>query len=170
MACPQGDGQTLASKGLTISIQVLDPTTLQPVAGIPANQIWLVGAHDGLTLCGGSAATHADAATDANGRTTFSGALAVGGCDDGLYVVVQGLILANPNGCDQLIVVPIAVHSVDINGNGTVNGPDFAQFGVWYQNGVYDACADFNGDGQDSGPDFSMFAFHYQNGNGHHCP
>ena len=41
-ACPQGDGTTLASAGLTITVTVIDNVNL-PIVGIPATDIWLIG-------------------------------------------------------------------------------------------------------------------------------
>ena len=184
MACPKGDGPTLVSKGLTISVRVLNAFTHQPIEGIPANEMWLVGSHDGLYLCGGSAATHADGATNLDGRTTFSGPLAVGGCDEGLYVVIQGSILvtesSEPYGPCNLITVPIAVRSVDLypqpgsftpGGDGVVSLSDWSLFVSLYQNGNYDKCADFDGSGQESIGDLTFMQAHYpQNQPQHACP
>jgi len=179
MACPNGDGPTLDSKNLTISVRVLNGFTHLPVSGIPAAEMWLVGSNDGLYLCGGSAATDADAATDSEGRTTFSGALAVGGCDDALYVVIQGSILATetsqPYGPCTLITVPISVRSADLypqpgayapGGDGSIGLSDWSLFTSLYQNGTYDKCADFDGTGAENIGDLAFIRAHYD----HHCP
>jgi len=141
--------------------------------------MWLVGAHDGLSLCGGSAATHADAATDSQGRTTFSGALAVGGCDDGLLVVVQACVLKDVN-TGSPFIVPISVRSVDLypqpgsytpGGDGVVSLSDWSLFINLYQNGNYDKCADLDGIGGESIGDLTFMQAHYpQNQPQHACP
>jgi hypothetical protein len=177
-SCPKGDGFTLAQKNLTISVQVLNRNH-DPVPGIPAEEMWLVGVNDRISLCGGSAATNADGPTDSQGRTTFSGALAVGGNDDGLYVVVQGCVLKSVT-TDIPIIVPIAVRSVDLypqpafptpGGDGVVSLSDWSLFISLYQNGSYDKCADFDGSGLENIGDLSFMQAHYpQSQPRHECP
>jgi hypothetical protein len=165
-SCPAGDGLTLAGKGATITIRV--GSVENPIPNIPASQIWLVGGHpDGtrLSICGGTEGTQADGPTDENGITTFSGALAVGGCDDDLSIRVLSYILGEPTPNCDIIQVPVEVRSVDLNKDGTVNVADFSAFGALYQNGQYDSCVDFNGDGQENIADFAFYATH----NGHSC-
>lgn len=106
--CPQGDGDALSAAGLTITVTVLDIAHV-PVPGIPAQDIWLIGCNDLLVLCGGSGAINATAPTDTNGMTTIEGAIAGGGCDPGVRVVVQGIVIGGgvcSGGC-----LPIQVRS-----------------------------------------------------------
>ncbi len=177
-ACPKGDGPTLLSMGLTISVRVVNPTTHQPISGIPAKDIRLEGAGGGLYFCGGpmAAGNHADSATDSNGETTFSGAFAVGGCDQGLVVVVQGNRLVpentDPLNCTgQYITLPIKVRSTDLNGDGAVTLSDWSQYVALYQNGAYDDCADFDGNNIESIGDLTYMQAHYPQGQPQHeCP
>ena len=77
--CPQGDAQTLASAGNRIQV-IVKNINGEPVSGVLASDIWLVGC-DNLFLCAGSGSIDADSATNDQGMTTISGAMAGGGCD-----------------------------------------------------------------------------------------
>jgi len=176
LACPQQDGPSLASQGLTVSIRLLDGAG-NPISGFAKKFLWL--AEDGVSTCGvWTGIMNADAATDSDGRTTFSGIPRAGGCSDGpLYVIVQingdDYLLSSTPGLPAdclsgVLTLPITIRSPDMNGDGTVSLSDYSRFVAAYQ-GSYDECADFNGDGSVSLPDLSMFTVHYQNG-GHHCP
>lgn len=172
LACPQGDGPSLASAGLTISIRLLDGNG-NPIVGFFKKDLWLMG--DGLNGCDPFPIMIADAPTDSDGRTTFSGVPVAGGCSDGpLYVIVkyQGLdfLLSEtpgPDPCSPYITFPITIRSPDINGDGTVSLSDYSRFVAAYQ-GSYDECADYNGDGSITLADLAMFTPHYQGG-GHTC-
>jgi len=176
LGCPKGDGPSLASKGLTISVRILDGYG-NGIPGILKKDIWLVG--DGLTGCpNGSEGPIlvADAPTDANGSTTISGVPKASGCSDGgLYVVVRvsgsSFVLGDQGGPEcTALWVPIEVRSPDMNADGVVDVSDYNQFSDIYQHGPYQECADFNGDGTISLSDFSMFSVHYSQSNSHHCP
>lgn len=138
--CPQGDGSPLAGAGLTISVTVKDNTGAG-ILGIPAGDIWLVGCSGTLELCGGSLAINASGATDSNGETTITGDIATGGCDTGVYVIVQGIPL------DCASCVPVSVRTADfVAPFGTIGLADFAFFGSAfppYPPNAYNACADF---------------------------
>jgi hypothetical protein len=124
-ACPGGDViEGLGFLGLTISVTVKDNTGA-PIVGMPNTDIWAKGCNDGLVLCGGSGAISASAATDALGMTTITGDMAVGGCDTGLNVVIQGIVVGG-TGCPA-ICLGIAVRS-----------PDFTSPGAGLPNGIVD--------------------------------
>jgi hypothetical protein len=170
--CPQGDGDGLAGAGLTITITVIDQTNV-PIPGIPPEDIWLIGCNDLLTLCGGSASINATAPTDANGTTTITGTIATGGCDTGLRVVVQGVVLGGA-ACPPPHCLPIDVRSPDQKSSaggppdGIVTASDHAFFGISYQSPPkpYLACNDFAAPyGTITLADFAKFGVHF----GHSC-
>lgn len=135
VACPQSDGTTLSSAGSTISVTVKDNTNAA-VPGIPAADFWLIGCANGLVLCGGSASIDATAATNSLGQTTIAGDIAAGGCDAGVKVVVQGIVIGG--GACPVICLAIIVRSFDLLGPGNtppdlkVNFTDFTKFGTLY--------------------------------------
>jgi hypothetical protein len=194
LACPLGDGDPLTSAvggtNCQITLTVKDNTNT-PIPGVPAVDLWLVGCNDGLLLCGNSSGSNADAATNALGQTTFSNEPVSGGCDAGLFVVVQGLIVQNPQTC-QPLCVPIAVRSPDYKSAGApgpapcggdtrcpdskVTNADFSWFVTHYPTtgnpgAAYLACADYAAPlGAPIGlADFSKFSVHFA-GAGHKCP
>lgn len=166
--CPQGDGDALAGAGLTISVTVKDNTDA-PVPGIPAADFWLIGCNDLLLLCGGSGSINATAATDLNGNTTIAGDISGSGCDTGVRVVCQGIVLGN--GPCAPICLGIAVRSPDQKNTqggpaeGLVSGSDFAFFGTSFQSPPkpYFACHDFVGGpyGTITVADFAKFGAHF---------
>lgn len=176
MACPQGDGFTLADRGATVQITVLDPITGQPVQGVPADEFWLIDCDPlhTLTLAGGSLSSNADAATDQNGFTSISGAIAAGGYVDGLALVVQGCVVKDDDeftigrecaddlvgSCEIVECLPINVRSVDITGDLKVTAADLSQFALAYPPNPYQSYADFNGNGQVDLGDFSALVYH----------
>jgi hypothetical protein len=130
LACPQSDGDALNSLGLTITLTVRDRLN-QPIPGVPATDIWLIGCDFALPLCGGSSAINASAPTNVIGQTTITGDIAAGGCNlAGVRVVVQGLVIGGA-GCGQPCI-PIKVLSPDINGNLNVTVADMAMFAVGF--------------------------------------
>lgn len=139
-ACPAGDGPTLSQLALTISVTVSHCGVVNP--GIPATDIWVIGCHDLLVLCGRGIS--ASGPTDENGRTIITGDIAAGGCDvGGLRVVVQGEVAGAGVCADPCL--PIKVKSADINGNLVVNLVDFAIFGSGYTSPPkpYNECIDY---------------------------
>lgn len=171
-ACPQGDGDLLSDNGLTISVTIHDNTNA-PVPGIPAADFWLVGCNDLLVLCGGSGSINATGATDANGQTTIAGSIAAGGCDSGVRVVCQGIVLGSGGAC-QPLCLPIAVASPDQK-NPQGGGPDLlvslsdlAYFATGYTSPpkAFNACLDFAAPyGSITLADLAKYSSH----NGHHC-
>jgi hypothetical protein len=170
-ACPQGDGDTLAGRGLTVTVTMLDCLGA-PAANIPPSSIWLESCTGALTACGGSAKVFPSAPTDANGQATITGAFVVGGCDNGgVRVRVFHEIPGPMTGgliCESECTVPIRVRSADLNGDLTINLIDFSTFGVSYTSPpkAYNACADyFSPFGTVTLGDFAKYASH----SGHHC-
>ncbi len=154
LACPQGDGVTLASVGATISVTVKDNTNA-PIPGIPAADFWLIGVTNALNLCGGSGSSNADSASNAAGNTTISGSVAAGGCDFGVKVVVQGVVINT--------VVGVDVVSPDVNGSGAVDIVDLSQLGPGFNQTVppADPCTDLDGSGLIDIIDLALFGQHW---------
>jgi hypothetical protein len=167
MVCPQGDGTRFEDPGCAAIIElVARDATGAGIPGILATDIWLDGCTD-LCLCGGSGNINADSNTTAFtgpppteiGYTTISGDMQAGGCDlDGLFVIIQGVIV-----CNGTVCLPYWVTSPDINCDLVVDIVDLALFATVYvsQPGGYDACYDFNCDGLINIVDFAIFSTHY---------
>lgn len=161
LICPQGDGSTLASVGATITVTVKDGTGAA-LAGIPAADLWLIGWGDSICLCGGSGSINADAATDANGVATISSVLRGSGCDSGVQVVVQGVVIADPTDWTQPLCLPVVVASPDLTCDGFVESADFSLFDQFFRGNIpYSPCADYNCDTFIESIDFSLFAQHF---------
>lgn len=192
--CPRGDGDPLTAPigggNCQITLTVRDGANI-PIAGVPAVDMWLVGCNDGLLLCGNSEGSNADAATNASGITTFSNDPVSGGCDTGVYAVIQGLIVSDPINCLPKCL-PIAMRSPDYKSAGApgpapcggdtrcpdsrVTNADFSWFVTHYPTGAnpgatYFACADQASPlgAPISLADFSKFTIHFA-GAGHKCP
>jgi hypothetical protein len=165
LVCPHGDGPRLDELpgDATITVTVLNLLG-NPLEGITGANLWLIGAHDELVLCGGASSIDADYPTDDNGQTTFTGAIKAGGCDYPLHVVVAGTVLLKDD-CSGPIDVDIRAVSPDIDGDLVVNLTDFSAFGAAW-GGAYNPCVDFNCDGSIGLVDFSLFAQHWMHG----CP
>jgi hypothetical protein len=165
-ACPYGDGDALNVIGLTISVNVKDNTLPSglPVPGVPATDMWLISCNDLLFLCNGSSAITASAATDVNGNSTFTGDLAMGGCDNGgVRVVVQGIVIGAGVCGDPC--VPVKVRSSDLNASGVPDVIDFGTFATGYPvDPAVNDCRDFNNDSLVDVVDFAKFSGHYDDG------
>ncbi len=163
-SCPQGHGESLAEKGLAITVIVRDSVN-QPVPNIPTSDIWVVGCdiqNGWLLFCGEGGLLFASAPTDANGQTTLTGSFAAGGCDPtGLRVSVQGVIVGGGL-CDEPCL-PIKARNPDLNGSMDVNLIDFATFGAGYPSppNPYNECIDFVAPlGSVTLADFAKFGAH----------
>jgi hypothetical protein len=187
LVCPSGDGDPLFSVGSTVNLTIHDSSNIG-VAGIPKTDLWLVGCNDGLLLCGGTRASNADAATNALGQTTFSNEPVAGGCDTGLYVVAQGIVIQNSACAPNCL--PIQLRSPDYKSAGSpgpapcsgdvkcpdsrVSMADYTWFTMHYRkadvpSAPYLACADFAAPfGSITLADYSKFVIHYA-GTGHSC-
>lgn len=192
LVCPLGDGDPLTAAvggNSQITLTVRDNTNTG-IPGIPATDMWLVGCNDGLLLCGGSQGSNADLATNGAGTTTYSNEPVSGGCDTGLYAVVQGIVIQNPANCNPQCLA-IASRSPDYKSAGApgpapcaadlkcpdskVTNADFSWFVTHYPTGAnpgapYLACADYAAPlAQITLADFSKFTVHFA-GAGHKCP
>jgi hypothetical protein len=136
-----------------------------PVVGVPAADIWLTECNlNGLVLCGGSGGINAAAATDLNGQTTITGDIAGGGCDTGVRVVVQGIVIGAGACGDPCI--PLEVRSPDYKQESPllVALQDFGKFGQAFPTATkpYDACSDFVAPfGNVNLQDFAVFGLHW---------
>lgn len=194
LVCPLGDGDPLTAPvgggNSQITLTVRDNANVG-IAGIPATDMWLVGCNDGLLLCGGSTGSNADNVTNASGTTTFSNEPIAGGCDTGLYAVVQGVVIQDSGTCLPKCLA-IAARSPDYKSAGApgpapcagdlrcpdskVTTADFGWFVTHYPTGsnpgaTYLACADYAAPlGAPIGlADFGKFTGHFA-GAGHKCP
>lgn len=168
--CPQGDGDRLDTKGLTVTVTVNYPGAV-PLPDVSTDYIWLEACSGLLAACGDGAKIHASAPTNANGQTTITGRFAAGGCDNtGVQVFVNiptegpmpGAII-----CESACL-PIAVRSCDLDGNLVVNLIDFSTFGQGYQSPpkAYNACLDFAAPfGTVTLADYAKYGTH----SSHHC-
>ena len=121
LVCPQGDGQSLAEVGATITVQVVsDQCWSGP--GFPPEDIWVLGCDSGMTPCAPAwRAIDADGPTDENGMTTLSGTIRAGGSGTGLWLMVRGQAATGVCHCSaELICLPITLVSPDIDGNLTI--------------------------------------------------
>jgi hypothetical protein len=108
----------------------------------------------------------ADSATGSDGRTTFSGPVAAGGCviTGGIYMAVQGRIILE-NDCSDYDIEYITITSPDLNADCAVNLSDLAVFGLSYNRIIgdagYDPCCDYNDDDKCTLSDFAYLGAHY---------
>jgi hypothetical protein len=167
MNCPNDDGRDLDTDlGVVIYLTAKDGSGTG-IAGIPTQDVWLVGCSGNVVLCGGGGSIDADSATNANGETTISGDWAASGCDlTGVSVVIQGVVVSDNATCLP-ICLDIDAMSPDGTGDGgivdgVVELADFSAFGLVYNKPLnYDACWDFNCDTLVDLLDFSLFGLHW---------
>jgi len=179
-----GSGKTLAScyaeggalVDATITVTVRDSDS-QPVAGYPAEDVWLQVDHVGgapaaksglatrvITCNHDDILAIADETTDASGHTTISGSFNAGGHvisgSGGHYVIIMVGGWKIPG-----VVEGIRVNSPDMNGDHTINVADISIFApILFSN--YNYAADFNFDGAINVVDVSLLAA----GQGATCP
>lgn len=175
LVCPKGDGPLLSDLGLTITVILRDAND-NPIAGIPAGSIWVIGCNQEMGLCEDDSGDRrgfvtATAPTDENGQTTITCAIAGGGCDlGGVRVVVdtgripRDIVIIGGGLCG-VPCIPIVVKSPDLNGSLRVDLVDLAIFGAGYtsppqpHNQCIDYAAPFD---KTDLVDFALFAVHYQ--------
>jgi hypothetical protein len=120
---PDASGDNLGARGLTITVTVRDVSN-NVIAGFPFQDVTLSSAIAGeLAICQGGAS--ADANTDVNGQTTFSGNIAGGGSTEGGLQVFLNEVPVTGNGGS---VLAINANSPDINGDLTVDVVDVGFF------------------------------------------
>lgn len=147
---PAGTGATLASKGLTVSVTVLDGNG-DPIDAYPFSDVWFDDdGTDDISLCQGGSV--ADANTDASGNTTISGAIAGGGATQaGMNVYLAGVKLSGP-------AIAIDVNSPDLNKDLIVNLQDLSLFSADFNSGADPFRSDFSCDGEVNLVDLGQFA------------
>jgi hypothetical protein len=186
--CPSGDFESIRDAceppgAQYIWIEARD-TCGHPIPGIPWTDYWLNSCDPAKQLCLCVSPIAADSLTGANGRTTFSGRIAGGGCTltQGIWFAIQGKpILAKPCGSGRLCL-NVIIKSPDLTGwvwgewkpDGLINLSDLHTFSNSFntQQGVpppagraFNACCDFNDDGKVDLVDLAIFSDHYQ----HRC-
>lgn len=171
-ACPQGDTKSLKDSGFWFGVTVNDGSVpAQPIADIPGTDFWLIDCDPlkDMALCAGSASSGADSATNSLGQTTISNTtLRVGGCVDGLSVVVQGYVLGPaPAPCGPYCFI-VKVRSCDMTNDLLINVADLGMFSTFYPPNVFNTCADFDGNLLVNIQDLARLAFHY-GPPGHKC-
>lgn len=186
--CPFGDFGLIRDGCTGVGTQymwiVAKDAGSNPIPGIPWTDYWLNSCNTslGLFLCASPIA--ADSLTGTDGRTSFQGRIAAGGCNipagslssQGIYIAIQGKpVLSKPN-CLVALCLPIDILSADLTGagghaDGVVNLSDIVVFGTTY-NCVYpgpyppgkafNACCDYSHDGTTVNlSDFGFFGTHY---------
>jgi hypothetical protein len=166
-----GGGENLGDEGYTIFVTVLDING-DPVTTLAATDLWL-DRPGNLIACGGAAAaSQADAGTDTNGMTQFTGTIYGGvngdanngvNCDNtDLYVYALSIVLNGNN------PVCVAFDSADLNGDLACSVADFGKFAADFNCTVgCDPCHDFSEDGFTTVADFGIFAGYF---NASVCP
>lgn len=150
---PDGGGETFAGTGITIEVCLRNCLGM-PLVGVPRQEIVLY--HPALCICPGG--NIADAATDINGCTSFSGTIAGGGCipsGSGLDVFADGVWLCElpvkVNSADAVPASPCFVDASDIAALATVLGKQVGQAG-------YTICRDLNESGRIDAGDVAYLA------------
>ena len=156
---PSGTGPSLADQGITVEIQIME-CTFTPIVGFPREDIWISPYHDGeMWFCPGGAI--ADENTDADGRTSITGALAGGGYSTGGAIVY---VSGNPMTSPYPGSLPLDFVSPDLDGDLDVDIADFSSFGQDFGSSAIRSDLDPNGI-VDLG-DFAVFGLHF----GTNCP
>ena len=174
--CPQGDFEFVregcGGDADYIWVEIHDASDIG-IAGIPWTDYWMGACvpHPEYLLCFCPGGIIADSLTNEDGRTTFSGRLAGGGCvlSGGLWISCQGKILVEPGPCTEPVCIDLVIVSVDINGTCKVELGDLSFFSDSYNQNEgdpdYDDCADWNDDNKVNLSDFSFLGEHYD----HEC-
>jgi len=146
---PNGAGETFAGTQITIQVYLRNCAGAA-LAGVPAQEVVIFNSN--LCICPGG--NIADAATDLNGRTTFSGTIRGGGCVESLSIFADGVGICTTsvktNSPDHVPASPCAVDAGDLSAFA-------ARLGIPAQ---YNICFDYNESGGptiDAG-DLSFFA------------
>jgi hypothetical protein len=155
---PAALGSNLGAVGATVTVTVRDGNG-DVIVGYPFQDMSLDDDGNGdLNFCPGGST--ADANTDINGQSTFSGNLAGGGFSQaGLRVLLGGTPVT---GGPTLGLIDIDVNSADLNGDRTVNIADVGQFAFDFGAGVYSFRSDLVADGVLNIADVGNFATHVQ--------
>jgi hypothetical protein len=153
-----------ASVDATITLTVIDTDGFE-VFQYPFEDMWLETDAGGLVLCNGGST--ADASTDINGQTTFSGTLFAGGgsyydkdipANEQCVVMIDGTALSQATSA-----MDILFNTADLTGDLIVGVQDTSLFKPRYLNGtnapfVYDYSIDYYFDEQITLSDLVLFA------------
>lgn len=161
---PNGTGDTLASKGLTVTVTVRDAGGFT-IAGYPFQDVGLADNAGGadVTLC--TSGWLASANTNAAGVTTITGVgFAGGSTQGGMRATVAGVRITNGLALDIDVVSP------DMDGDLDVDLIDLSAvptgFAARFLNGVYNFQSDYTCDGSENLLDVVEYSF----ANGAVCP
>jgi len=147
---PAGTGDTFAGTGITIRVFVKNDQG-HPLVGVPAEFVVLFNSE--LCICLGG--NIADAPTDVNGMTTFSGTIRGGGCVNALRLWVDGFLVCTlavkTNSWDALPASPCFVDAGDVAALST-------RLGSHDGDPNYSICSDFNEDTRIDAGDLASFA------------
>jgi len=175
--CPAGDFETFrtactdASPNGHVIVYVRDDLG-NPIADVPWTDYWFNACDIGQELCLCASPIVADSLTNLEGRTTFSGSIAGGGCvlTGGIYVACQGKTFVDKPECLVTTCLDMQVVSPDYTGNCLVDLSDLSFFGDSYNMSLgdppvgdkaYDDCCDYTDDTNCDLSDFSFFGEHY---------
>jgi hypothetical protein len=183
--CPQADFEYIRNACLGtndfIWIEARDIANL-PIKGIPWTDYWLNACSTDLTkqLCLCASPIVADSLTGVDGKTSFSGRIAGGGCNlsDGIWIAIQGKTISakpcpptpGPLCLDIIIKSPDLVGGVGQTPDCKVTVSDLVPFSKSYntQLGVtppvgkaFNACCDYNDDTKCNLSDFAFLGAHY---------
>lgn len=152
------DGGPLVTTDATITLTLRDSAGY-PIVYFPAEDLWIESSNGGMARCPGGSI--AEANTDYDGQTRWSGSFRAGGWSTGsLQVYVNGSPVTDG-------AVAIRVNSPDIDGNLSVDLADVAVFASHYFGfDHYDYSCDYNFDGALNLSDIALLA----NGVGTVCP
>jgi type 1 fimbria pilin len=180
--CPAADFEFIRTAcGSTNDYIWVTAKTLAGVAipGIPWTDYWMNACDPTKQLCLCAAPIVADSLTGANGKTTFSGRIAGGGCtlSQGIWIAIQGkTISSKPCPPHNPLCLNVVIKSPDLVG-GPLQTPDckvtvsdLVPFSKSYntQQGVppppgkaFNACCDYNDDLKCNLTDFAFLGAHY---------
>lgn len=179
--CPAGDFEFIrdgcgTGLGNYIWIEARDASN-NPVPGIPWTDYWLNACDPTKQLCLCASPVAADSLTGANGRTTFGGRIAGGGCalTQGIWWAIQGKVIkTKPCPSATALCLDVVIKGPDLQGTGgqpdcVNNLSDLIPFGASYNKTypapAFNACCDYNDDNTCNLSDFAFFGTHYQ----HRC-
>lgn len=166
---PNGTGDTLSSKGLTVTVNVKDAAGFD-IVGYPFQDVGLAdnaGGND-VTLC--TSGWLSSANTNAAGVTTITGVgFAGGSTQGGMRATVAGVRIVGTIAV-PVLALDIDVVSPDMDGDLDVDLIDLSAvptgFAARFLNGVYNFQSDYTCDGSENLLDVVEYSF----ANGAVCP
>jgi hypothetical protein len=109
---PGPNGETLEQQGITVKVYLKHCDGV-PIVGVPREEIFLFS--NALFNCPGG--NVADAPTDVNGATSFTGSIRSGGCTNALRVFADGVAIEQrllPGLVPPASLVPVSTNSQDL--------------------------------------------------------